>query len=297
MDSTTPPSDSGPEMEATTTTDAPTGPGEDAEAGAGPTPDGGTGLVDEAGVSGFPQQVAAALCGRFADCCVPNLDGGVFDVNACIAANLGLGYQGSSVGATLGDGGHVVFDGLKAQSCLNQINAIDCSANLRSGLQEQQILSACFGALTGTLAAGAPCTDPIECSPGQFCDPVDGGGGSVCAPLRTTGQSCGDFGPNGFGSADTACSYRASGNTGLYCKFGTFPVPFADAGSWLCEPAQGTGANCFNELECQSDLCNPDENYVCVTAETLVTPSVCSAYIKPAPVVDAGSDSGADSGG
>jgi hypothetical protein len=263
----------------------------DADAGQIVLPDGGPVLVDDAGVAGFPLQVATALCNRYAACCVPNLDGGAFDVQSCIANNLASGYAGgSSLGANLADGGHIVFDGLKAQSCLNQINAIDCSANLRTAVQEQTLHEACFGALSGTLGVGSPCADSIECTPGEFCDPVDGGA-TVCQPLRTAGQSCGDFGPNGFVQSETACSYRGSGNTGLSCRYGVFPNVFDDAGAWTCGGALSAGNNCFTGQDCLSLLCNPDESFVCVNAETLITPSGCSQFIVAAPP-DAGADSG-----
>jgi hypothetical protein len=302
-DSTTPADVSMPTTDSQTPTQEAgedTGPGNLKDAGdAGDT---GTSPTSEAGPDGeagvaltlttFPGMVAAALCNRFENCCPAPEAGKIFDTNGCIQRFINNGYSGSLTGQSLIDGGHVTFNLAQAQSCLSQIAAIDCSANLRTSAQEEAILAACYGALSGTLAAGAPCTDPIECAPGQFCDPKDAGDGSVCAPLRTAGESCADFGSTNYAGSDTACSYRGSGSTGLTCKngdfntYGTLPLS-----QWVCATEQPLDGGCFVNVDCNSKLCDP-LSAKCAPSETFIYPFACTFDI-PAPV-EAGVDSGHD---
>jgi hypothetical protein len=275
--------------------------GDAGEAGVVPPGDAGPDAGDSGGgivlgLTTFPELTAEALCNRFQNCCAAPAAGQVFDTSGCISRFLNFGYAGSSTGQSLLDGGHVVFNQAQAESCLSQIAAIDCSANLRTSAQEQAIITACFGALSGTLEAGAPCAGPIECAPGQFCAPQDAGG-SACAPLRTSGQSCADFGSNNFAGSDTACSYRASGNTGLTCKNGDFntygDIPLSQ---WVCTPEQAVDGGCFVNVDCSSKLCDPGANatiYKCAQSETFIYPFSCSSFSIVAPV-DAGTDAGHD---
>jgi hypothetical protein len=292
-ESAAPDADAGP----IETPDADAGPIETPDADAGPigTPDADAGpIIADAGDAGegglninsFPGLVASALCNRLENCCPAPAAGQIFNMNSCISLDLSFGYAGSSEGQSFISGGHVAFDATKAQSCLSQIAAIDCTANLLTSAQQQSILAACYGALSGTQQIGQPCSDAIECAPGAFCEPQDGGG-SVCAALRTTGQPCSDFGASGYGESDTACSYRGSGNTGLTCQNSNFSnyttIPLDQ---WVCIAAQSQGAGCFVNVDCSSQICDPGANFTvnkCANSEPFAYPAACSGYYTAAP--------------
>jgi hypothetical protein len=264
----------------------------DADADASADADAADAPFDANAIFGFPLQVAQAICGRFAACC-QTVDAASptehFDMDTCIGQYLNFGYAGSTTGEAVVEGGHVAFDPNQAASCLNQIAAIDCTVDLRSSTQERNIISACFGALTGTLDAGAPCRASLECAPGEFCDPLGDGGGN-CEPLRGDGGNCGDFGTSAFQTASQMCSYRGSGNTGLTCQYGNFSTfaTFADAAAWACVPQEGADASCFSNDNCQSMLCDPGPSfniYRCEGAETFIYGFACQTFI-----VDGGGD-------
>jgi hypothetical protein len=263
----------------------------DADAGADVTDSGIDAPFDANAIYGFPLQVASAICEQLASCC-ESIDaspaGEHFDMPTCLSLYLNFGYAGSSTGEAFLDGGHVAFDPGQAGSCLQQIAAVDCTANLRSSAQEKSIIGACFGAMTGTLEAGAPCKASIECAPGTFCDPASDGGGA-CAVLRGDGGSCANFG-RVFSTASEMCSYRGSGNTGLTCQYGDFTnyMTFADAASYTCVPQQPFDAGCFSNDNCQSMLCDPGPStslFKCESAETFIYGFACESFI-----VDGGGD-------
>jgi hypothetical protein len=237
----------------------------------------------------FTQQVAQALCNRYASCCFMGGDASAFNTDLCVGSYTAFGYQGSSEGINRLLSGHVAFDPAQAKSCLDQINAVDCSTNMRTSAQEKAIRSACFGAMTGTVPAGSPCADPIECAPGLFCSvggaPAnDAGYTGLCTALRTTGGACGDFGMNNPAGSETICSYRGSGNTGLTCHNSDYATGnFFDAGSWTCQPQQAATQGCNQNVDCTTALCDPgaQENlFTCANAEAFIYPFACVNFIK-----------------
>jgi hypothetical protein len=235
----------------------------------------------------FVTGVAAALCERIGACCFGAADAATFDNQGCINQVLPFGNNLSSYQYQLLVNGNVAFDPAKAQSCLTQISQINCTQNVITSAQATAIDTACFAALTGTVAVSNGCTGSIECVPGSFCDTPLGGDAGTCAALRGANQPCGDFIPQDPGYSETACSYRGSGNTGLYChnadQITGNPL---DAGTWTCMAAGGAGAPCNVNVECTTNLCDPGPNstlFQCANQETFVYPGSCSAFI-----VDAG---------
>ncbi len=284
-------------------TDSGTPPEKDADAGVTPPTDAPVdappdalfeaGEVDAAALLAFPTQLAQAVCARFATCCSPAGDASAFDMSQCVTSYYNYGYQGSTTGADRLGSGNVLLDPAKAQSCLSQVAAVDCSANLRTSAQEKSILSACFGALTGTQQAGQGCASAIECAPGLFCTPAgasanDAGYTGICQALRGAGASCADFGVNNSNASETICSYRGSGNTGVVCHNEdlTTGVFFTDAAAWQCAPQQALEAGCNVNVDCTSALCDPGPDpfnnplYVCTNAETFIYPFACQTFIK-----------------
>ncbi len=121
-----------------------------------------------------------------------------------------------------------------------------------------------------------------ECAPGNFCGPADAGDGGTCQTLRGQGQPCSDFGRN-IPLAQTECSYRAAGNTGLWCDFFNVSTLGAlDAAAWTCLPDQPLAGSCANGQECSSLLCDPGANRnvnACVASTVWTYPSGCAPYI------------------
>jgi hypothetical protein len=273
--------DAAPDAAPDVTTDAPTT--VDADAGA---LDAG---FDVAQMLAFPGQVATALCDRTAVCCgFSGLDASAFNATKCINSSLPIGFKGSSFGSDLLDSGRVTFNASKAQSCLSQLAAIDCVTNQLTSAVDIALYANCFGALIGTLPVDASCAGSIECAPGEFCDPVEAGAdASVCRALRTANQVCSDFYPNPdsgaapsaaqLTNAQSACSYRGSGDTNLACAY-LDSTTFGYLYPAVCVAAGPLDAGCVSDQECTSKTCSVPS---CVQAERFITPATCTADTIP----------------
>jgi hypothetical protein len=212
----------------------------------------------------------------------------MFNTALCESDNLTSGFQGSSLGVNLLDGGNVAFDPVKAQNCLADISAIDCRTDQLTTADMKALFPDCFDALTGTLPLNAPCQGSIECSPGEFCGPL-ADGGMACQAVRGAGGSCLDFfADGGAGSpvpgntgtnSQNICSYRGSGNTNLYCNYldpSTFRSLPPDGG-WTCLPALDAGAPCINHQDCTSKVCTRP-SAVCGQATAFFNSFGCNHY-------------------
>lgn len=235
--------------------------------------------ADASALLAFPGQVATTLCTTIGNCCY-GVGSDELDMEKCLSVLGGSGFRDSNLGSNLIPNGHVVFDAVKAQTCLSQLAAIDCTTDIFTTAVMGVLYPNCFGAMTGTLPTGAPCGNAIECAPGEFCDPADAGDASMtCQPLRTSGQSCADFGSD-FTSASTACSYRASGDTQLTCN--TAP---SDPAAWTCTPEFTAGSACELDLDCQTKMCTSvDGGFACGSAEAVTNAATCTFF----KIVDAG---------
>lgn len=233
-------------------------------------------------VDTFDGVLATELCKSLARCCYGTAtpgdggaDGGTFDQKACETTYGRLGFEGSNASTEFRDGGKVTLDQVAADSCINKVKAISCNL---PGAEFKAVRSACFSAYTGKTAAGAPCKESIECQADHFCMGGEDGGTGTCEPLRALGGNCGDF-TTDPALGDQACSYRAGGNTGNYCKFydiaGGAEIPPAD---WKCTAAGPAGSDCATSLWCDETLCNG--------AGTCVTPDKffdigCGSFMVP----------------
>jgi hypothetical protein len=259
--------------------------------------DGGTGMVGDSqapmfdgSALDFEEKVAEALCNNIAACCGTSGDAATFGWQACVASQLAGGFHGSSTGAVLASGGNVVFNTAKAAACLNELASVDCVANQVTGPEQTQIFQDCFAAYTGTLPVGSACHQPIECAPGNFCNPVDGGVGDagaigLCQPLVGVGGACGFLGAN-VNVAQSACSYRGSGSNGFFCR-NYDPANSAtqiDPSLWTCQPQQATGTGCYADQDCTSFICLrlSATQIQCQAAGNWFNPAFCSAFITDA---------------
>jgi hypothetical protein len=253
---------------------------------------GGDAAPDSSAMFAFATQVAAAYCDRVANCCFGSADASAFNRTYCMQIMLPYGWDGCNQGTNVLDGGNVIFDPAKANSCLQDIAALDCAANTLTTAQNQHLLSDCFGALTGTLPHNAACADSIECAPGTFCRLANDGGPGVCTSLRGAGAPCGDFGGGNYAIADQACSYRGSGDTNVFCNSLS-----ADAGDWSCTPAAQNDAGCFEDIACLSKVCDPGPNLTtntCANATAFVYPIACPYFANRDGGTDAASDATTD---
>jgi hypothetical protein len=268
------------ETDAQTTTDAPssseTSPPKEAGPDTAPPFDGGF------QVETFDSVLATELCKALARCCygsaVPaegGVDGGSFDTAKCEHDYGRVGFEGSNGNADLRDGGKLVLDQVNADACIAKIKAMTCNL---PGAEFKAIRTACFGAYSGSVAAGGACAQSIECKSNHFCKLPDDGGAGTCEALRPLNGNCGDF-TSDPSLGDQACSYRAGGNTGNFCKFYdlTNGTPIAPA-DWKCEAATGAGTTCATSLWCEQTICN--NSNTCVTPEKYFEPA-CSQFVIP----------------
>lgn len=230
-------------------------------------------------VETFDGVIAKELCGALARCCYGSatppdggVDGGSFDETQCEKRFGSIGFEGSNADKPTVDAGHVALDQLSADTCIKKIKAMTCDL---PGAEFKAIRTACFGAYAGTVAMGGACTSSIECKPGQFCKTVGDAGTGTCDAIRAVDGPCGDFNTD---RADEACSYRAGGSTGNYCKFadiaaGTI-LPTAD---WKCAASLPAGSDCATSLWCNETVCSQ--------ASTCETPNkyfdvACGTFVK-----------------
>jgi hypothetical protein len=223
-----------------------------------------------ANLAEFYHQIDQTGCARLEACCggptAFRVDGpgGCVDTFDNNPALFGFFYT-RSLRDPVDGGGHVTFDQTKATECLNLIQNLSCTVPV-STADTLAIQAACYGAITGTIAAGnAGCTDSIECVPPAHCDPTVNGG-TCLAPL-SAGTACVSSAGNLASQANCGRPYTGSpgscevGGLSTLSEAGTCAAPFAD------------GTPCFNPFECSSDLCdtpdgNPDLPYVCGAATT-----------------------------
>ncbi|HVM69362.1 MAG TPA: hypothetical protein VM204_05945 [Gaiellaceae bacterium] len=225
----------------------------------------------------YSGKLAQVLCRTLARCCFgdPNLDGGAavdggtYDEQGCIDFHTAVGF-GSSAGELPANNTNLVLDNARGNECVAKIDTLTCDT---PGAMYTAVAKACFAAIVGKQTAGQACTKSIECAPGHFCVPSDGGAGS-CQALRGADGNCGDW----FGTDDPvnnaelsgeACSYRGKGvDTGRYCDFYDFAGgDFRPQAEWKCKVAGGVGAQCASTPWCKDALCDDLSTATCVATK------------------------------
>jgi hypothetical protein len=252
--------------------------------------DAGDGSVTdaEAGIDpallAFPTQLATAFCAKLAACCA-GLDAGVFDPAGCVATETPQGYSASLAGsAGFLDSGLLTLNATKAQACLADIAAVDCSANILTTQGQISILNDCTEAIVGVLGVGSPCITSIECATNEYCE-TDGGPQGQCMPLSGDGGSCA-FTNGNFGVSEEACSFRRSGNTDLRCANADLNTGTAfDASTWVCGPVDSLGGGCNFNQDCVTQICDRT-SFTCANSVPFVTRTACVSF----DVKDAGGD-------
>ena len=244
----------------------------------------------------FPSLLATAFCNTIAACCGTSADAASFNWQTCYNDVFASGFKGiNTTGTNLVDGGHIEFNLAQAQACLNTIASADCTSNQISSTEESLLFQNCYGAYSGTLVAGSPCAGTLECAPGNFCLPADGGVGDAgaigqCQPLAGVGGACGVFGAQGLGQ--TVCSYRGSTSNGLFCQniAGDAGTTQLSPSQWTCQPQWANGSDCYANQDCTSSLCvevGTTNAFQCGSAGDWAYPNTCALFVVP---VDAGGD-------
>ena len=236
-------------------------------------------------IAAWTNQLAQGLCAKYAACC--GADAATFDMAKCVASSQ-PGYDDSNQGTTLAGNGNVVFNGVAAQACLNDLNLLDCTTNQLTSAESTALFQDCYASLTGTLPNGSACLGSIECAPGGFCDfskdggVVEAGVRGTCEALRSASGPCGNFGQTNTQQAQEACSYRGGTGSNLTCQWGNFMTgnEFADAAAWTCIPEQALDASCNVDNDCTSRLCDPSAGYTCTSAKPIITMPGCVYYAK-----------------
>jgi hypothetical protein len=281
------------DAEASIASDAEASIASDAEAGIGDSS-----LPITVTAATFAADLATAFCDTIAACCGTSGDAATFNWAACYSAKLAAGYSASNTGANLLDGGHVAFNASQAQTCLNTIAAADCTANQITAAEQGQLYQSCYAAYAGTLSAGSPCAGTIECAPGNFCSPTDGGIGDagaigLCQPLAGDGGACGVFGAGTQGVGQTICSYRGAASDGLFCQniSGDAGSTQTDPATWTCQSQWPVGTDCYVNQDCASFICHQvgtSSVFQCANAGNWANANTCSSYAIAIP--DSGGD-------
>jgi hypothetical protein len=158
--------------------------------------------------------------------------------------------------ATLGQNiiaGKVIYDGVKAQRCLDAYNALT-SCN-RKDIGNIAPNPDCQGIFTGTVATGAACFGGAECAGGGRCEPVQTCAVDQCCPGTCLGAA-----------PDTVPLGGDCSVAGTVCVLGTVCTVDTTAGGWTCQPFVGEGASCVYsivESVCASPLYCDSASGVC----------------------------------
>jgi hypothetical protein len=224
------------------------------------------------------------------------------DQATCVASEQTQPHYYETLGPDISSG-KVIYDGTKAKTCLDAINAVS-SCN-RSTEANVVLSSACDGIFTGTVATGGGCFFGTECAGGS-CNAT-----AACAPNQCCAGTCsastmvglgGDCGVSGaICVSGTTCTFDTSTRTdtcqqlpgqGAPCGYpnyaSTCASPFyCDSVSGTCKAPVATGGPCDPTLGpegCDSvlDSCDPTTS-VCThllpVGSTCGSPSVgCISY-------------------
>jgi hypothetical protein len=177
----------------------------------------------------LPPKLAQALCTAYQKCYGPVFD--LFLSGGNCVTTTEQRIRNGSFPMLQGeiDQGKLVYDGSKAQACLDSLSSRTCAQML------ERDSAACLAALDGTVGLGAACTLDEDCRGQAICKSAAGTCPGQCTPLLVAGQACGQ-------DADCQSGLQCSSETGL-CV-----VPASDGQA--CEygsPPCGPGLLCLGK--------------------------------------------------
>ncbi len=215
----------------------------------------------------YPAAVVDAFCTHMQQCCIQSTDtpspaqwNQNGDGGCAPFLTLHSGAFGITDHATAVNSGFVAYDAAAAYTCLHEFLAFQCGVVSAAGIQK--VKGDCYGAMVGTLVAGAgPCTDSLECKAG-YCLVVGDASTGTCAALKGPGQPCSDL------ANSNDCDYLGLGSPPLYCAPG-------DAGGGTCQPTLPVDAGCTSQAACQSGVC---VSPVCVSEQIFTSTPICRVF-------------------
>jgi len=195
----------------------------------GPSGDGGP-RNDSGGPSlplaDLPPKLAQAMCAAFQNCYGPLFDLFLNGVDCVAVTEQRIRNSAFPLFQGEIDQGRIVYDGTKAQACLDELLARTCATML------DRDSDACLAALDGTVALGGACTLDEDCKGQAICKSSSGTCPGQCVPLLVAGQPC---------DQDSDCQ------SGLQCSSETklCVVPATDG-----QPCEYTAPPCGPGLLC-----------------------------------------------
>ncbi len=232
---------------------------------------GGTGIGGPIPFSAFESAAGSAVCNVLVVC------GDVPDEATCLASDQVEPHYYDTLGQDIA-AGKVSYDGAKARSCIDGLNAI--SSCDRTTLADLTLAPDCNGVFTGTVAPGGACFFSQECAAGgscqsadSVCDPLHQCCAGTCARLVTVAAGGDCTGIDAQCAAGTLCVFSGTGNTGTCVTLVTTPgatcggtIPcapplYCDTVSNTCKTPVATGGACnpgLGSIDCANlrDLCD-----------------------------------------
>ena len=167
------------------------------------------------------------------------------------------------------DLGKLVYDGTKAQACLDSYSSRTCAQmNDRDSAE-------CLAALDGTVELGGACTLDEDCKGKALCKSTSGTCPGTCSPLLVAGQLCAQDGDCLDGlqcSKETQQCVQPVGD-GQSCEYGAPPC----GPGLIClgkDDTSKTPGTCKSPAEALSGLpggtCNPTAGQLCQSGQSCV---------------------------
>jgi hypothetical protein len=216
-----------------------------------------------------------AYCDHFEQVC--NASNPTFDHAKCVSMlrNSG-GFQGMMQGVTPAgiSAGNYALQQVQAQACLAGLSQL--TFPVVGAAEWKAVTEACFAAVEGTLPQGASCAAAIDCQPNLYCD-FGNVTGAVCAPVLSSGATCGQAPYGVFATFSSAeCSYKGGSAGGAFCNSDFAQGPLGcdpQLGDCTCEPLRADNEWCYTDNECASGVCGLDG----LCGQQLDLSSVCEA--------------------
>jgi len=235
---------------------------------------GGCGDSDKAiPLADLPPKLAQAMCSAYATCYGP-----VFELflngTDCVSTTEQRIRNGTfSVLQGEIDQGKVVYDGSKAQACLDSLTARTCADMLERDSDE------CLAALDGTVPLGGACTLDEECQGRAVCKSATGTCPGQCVALLVAGQACvqdGDCQSGLLCSSETKLCVAPVAE-GQACEYGAPPC----GPGLLClgkDDTAQTSGTCKTPAAALSappgGVCDPTAGQLCQAGSSCVLQSV-----------------------
>jgi|GEM_PF-2435290 len=185
--------------------------------------DGGDGPIP---FSQFEPSAEQAVCHLFVLC------GDFPDQATCLASEQVQPHYYETIAQDISSG-KVVYDGARARTCLDAINALSsCNRSTRASIQ--RLDPTCSDIFTGTVAAGGGCFVSAECAGGGTCAQTQG----TCTLNACCAGTC-------LGSTSVALGGDCS-IAGAVCASGTTCTFDSTSSTDTCQQLAGAGAPCAN---------------------------------------------------